>query len=103
MPSGSGRIALFRIRQLEGIVIYEALDRSNGNSCKNLVVCHIKERLLANLADPRPGFLMPLEPSEHTLHEQMLKIAYSHYDSILNNGKLVPFAGECQLREGGRV
>jgi hypothetical protein len=68
----------------------------------HLVVRDNKEPLSANLIDPRPGFLTPVKPSERTPREQMLKIAYSYYDSIVNNnGKLAPFAGECQRRENG--
>jgi hypothetical protein len=68
----------------------------------HLVVRDIKEPLSANLIDPRTAFFTLLKPSEHTPREQMLKIAYSYYDSIVNNnGKLAPFADECQRRENG--
>jgi hypothetical protein len=68
----------------------------------HLVVRNVKEPLSANLIDPRPGFLTPLKPSEHTPRERMLKIAYSYYEAIVNNnGKLAPFADECQRRENG--
>ena len=68
----------------------------------HLVVRDIKEPLPASLIDPRPGFLAPVKPSERTPRKQMLKIAYSYYESIVNNnGILAPFADECQRRENG--
>jgi len=68
----------------------------------HLVVRDIEEPLPANLTAPRPGFLTPLKPSERTPRDKMLKIAYSYYESIVNNnGKLAPFADECQRRENG--
>lgn len=68
----------------------------------HLVVREIKDPLPSTLIEPRPGFLASLKPSERIPHDQMLKIAYSYYESIVqNNGKLAPFADECQRRENG--
>ena len=68
----------------------------------HLVARDVKEPLSANLTDPRPGFLTPLKQSERIPRDQMLKIAYSYYESIVqNNEKLAPFADECQRRENG--
>jgi hypothetical protein len=67
------------------------------------LVIHSDGRPLSpNMARPRPGLLRPLDPSERVPREQMLKIANSYYDAIVqDNGDVAPFADECQRRENG--
>jgi len=55
-----------------------------------------------NMTQPRPGLVQPLEPSERLPREQMLKIANSYYDAIVQDaGTVAPFADQCQRRENG--
>lgn len=55
-----------------------------------------------NMAKVRPGLLQPLKPSERVPRDQMLRIANSYYDAIVqDNGNIAPFADECQRRENG--
>ncbi len=55
-----------------------------------------------NMTQPRPGLVQPLEPSERLPREQMLKIANSYYDAIVqDDGTVAPFADQCQRRENG--
>jgi hypothetical protein len=57
-----------------------------------------------NMAKPRPGLLQPLEPTERVPRDQMLKIANLYYEAIVqDNGKVCPFADECQRRENGGI
>jgi hypothetical protein len=67
------------------------------------LVVHSGDRSLhPNMAKPRPGLLQPLKASERVPRDQMLKIANSYYDAIVqDNGNVAPFADECQRRENG--
>ena len=68
----------------------------------HLVYHDVKEPLSQTLITPRPGILQPLAPSEKVSREQMLKAANSYYEAIVqDNGKVAPFADECQRRENG--
>jgi hypothetical protein len=68
----------------------------------HMIVRNLRQPLSANLKAPQPGFLTPLKPSERIPREHMLGIAYTYYESIVNNnGKLCPFADECTRRENG--
>jgi hypothetical protein len=68
----------------------------------HLVVHRVREPLTPNLQKPRPGLLQRLKPSERVSREQMLKIANSYYEAIeQDNGKVAPFADDCQRRENG--
>jgi len=54
------------------------------------------------MAKPRPGLVEPLEPSERVSRAEMLKVANSYYDAIVqDDGTVAPFADECQRRENG--
>ena len=54
------------------------------------------------MAKPRPGLVEPIAPSERVPRDQMLKVANSYYEAIVHDdGKLAPFADECQRRENG--
>jgi hypothetical protein len=67
------------------------------------LVIHSGDRPLhPNMAKPRPGLLQPLKASERVPREQMLKVANSYYDAIVqDDGSVAPFAAECQRRENG--
>ncbi len=57
-----------------------------------------------NMSKVRPGLLKPLKLQERTPREQMLQIANSYYEAIVqDNGKIAPFADECQRRENGGI
>jgi hypothetical protein len=57
-----------------------------------------------NMAQVRPGLLQPVKPEERMPREEMLKIANSYYEALVNdNGKLAPFADESQRRENGGI
>jgi hypothetical protein len=57
-----------------------------------------------NMSKVRPGLLERLPKLERIPRDQMKKIANSYYEAIVqNNGKLAPFAAECQRRENGGI
>jgi hypothetical protein len=70
----------------------------------HLVIHSGDEPLNPNMAKPRPGLLQPLQPSERVPRDQMLIIANSYYEAIVqDNGEIAPFADECQRRENGGI
>ncbi len=59
----------------------------------HLVIHAGNQPLNPNMAKPRPGLVEPLKPSERLPREDMLKIANSYYDAIVeDNGNVAPFA-----------
>jgi hypothetical protein len=57
-----------------------------------------------NMSKVRPALLERLPKLERVPRERMQNIANSYYEAILhNNGKLAPFAKECQRRENGGI
>ena len=59
---------------------------------------------LDNLKKPRPGLVEDLAPSERTPRWQMLKAGRAYYDALTGeDGKLAPFAAECERHENGMV
>ncbi len=70
----------------------------------HLVIHSGDQPLHPNIEKPRPGLLQPLEPSERVPRDQMLEIANSYYEAIVqDNGDIAPFADECQRRENGSI
>jgi hypothetical protein len=70
----------------------------------HLVVHSGNAPLNPNMSAVRPALLEPVKPAERVPREQMLKIANSYYDAIVqDNGKVAPFADECQRRENGGI
>jgi hypothetical protein len=69
------------------------------------LVIHSGDRPLhPNMSQVRPGLIQPVDPSERVPREEMLKIANSYYEAIVqNNGKICPFADESQRRENGSI
>jgi hypothetical protein len=57
---------------------------------------------LANLQKPRPAFLEDLAPEDKTSREEMLKAGEAYYVALTGeDGKLAPFAADCERRENG--
>jgi hypothetical protein len=60
--------------------------------------------LNANMSKLRPAFLERLPKLERIPRDQMENIANSYYEAIVqDNGKVAPFADECQRRENGGI
>lgn len=56
----------------------------------------------SNFVTPRAGLLATVPASERVLRPEMLKIAESYFDSIeQTNGKVAPFADDCERHENG--
>jgi hypothetical protein len=59
---------------------------------------------LANLKTPRPGLLEDISPAERTPRAEMLKAARAYYIALTgSNGKLAPFAPQCERHENGMI
>jgi len=67
------------------------------------LVVHAGDRPLSpHMAKPRPGLVEPLKPGERVPRDEMLRIANSYYEAIVqDDGRVAPFADECQRRENG--
>jgi hypothetical protein len=87
-------IASIRLKVVEGTI----------TEIDHLVVHSGDAPLNSNVSKVRPGLLEPVKDSERVPREQMLKIANSYYEAIVqDNGKVAPFADECQRRENGGI
>jgi hypothetical protein len=70
----------------------------------HLVVPPTDQPLNPNMSKVRPPLLEREPKLERVSREQMRKIANSYYDAIVqDNGKVAPFAAECQRRENGGI
>jgi len=68
------------------------------------LVVHGDQPLNPNLSKPRPAFLERLPKLDRIQRDKMVTIANSYYDAILqNDGKVAPFADDCQRRENGGI
>jgi hypothetical protein len=68
----------------------------------HLVVHPDGRPLSPHMAKPRPGLVEPVRPSERVPRDEMLRIANSYYEAIVqDDGRVAPFADECQRRENG--
>ncbi len=57
-----------------------------------------------NMLKVRPALLEPVKPEERVSRDEMLRIANSYYEAIINDdGTICPFADECQRRENGGI
>lgn len=66
------------------------------------LVIHGDQPLNPNMSKVRPGILQSLKPSEYIPRGDMLNIANSYYEAIVqDNGSVAPFADDCQRRENG--
>lgn len=62
------------------------------------------EPLVMNMTQARAGLITPIDPSERISREEMIRIANSYYEAVVNdNGELCPFADESQRRENGKI
>jgi hypothetical protein len=70
----------------------------------HLVVHSDGKPLNPNMSKVRPALLERLPKMERVPRDRMETIANSYYEAIIhNNGKLAPFADECQRRENGGI
>jgi hypothetical protein len=70
----------------------------------HLVVPPTDKPLNPNMSEVRPALLEREPKLERVSVEQMQKIANSYYEAIVqDNGKVAPFAAECQRRENGGI
>lgn len=66
------------------------------------LVVHGDQPLNPNMSKVRPAIFKSLTPSERVDRKDMLKIANSYYEAIIqDNGEAAPFADDCQRRENG--
>jgi hypothetical protein len=81
-----------KIREAEHLVI------------RDLGTSPMGQGAMANLQKPRPGLLEDLAPSDRTPRWQMLKAGRAYYMALTGeDGKLAPFAKECERHENGAV
>jgi hypothetical protein len=70
----------------------------------HLVIHSNGQPLNPNMSQVRQEFLETVPPAERVPREEMLKIANSYYIALTGeDGKLAPFADECQRRENGAI
>jgi hypothetical protein len=70
----------------------------------HLVVPPTDQPLNPNMSKVRPALLEREPKLERVTYNQMQKIANSYYEAIVqDNGKVAPFADECQRRENGVI
>ncbi len=70
----------------------------------HLVVHSGNQPLNPNMAAVRPGLIEPVKPEERISRDEMFRIANLYYEAIVqDNGKVAPFADECQRRENGGI
>ena len=70
----------------------------------HMVASDGKNPLNPNMSKVRPALLEREPKLERVSREQMQKIANSYYEAIVqDNGKVAPFAAECQRRENGGI
>lgn len=69
---------------------------------EHVVARRLRESAMANLVEPRSGFLQPVPPAERASRAEMLRIADSYFDSIEQcNGDIAPFADDSERHENG--
>jgi hypothetical protein len=70
----------------------------------HMVIPAGKDPLNPNMSKVRPALLEREPKLERVTYSQMQKIANSYYEAIVqDNGKVAPFADECQRRENGGI
>lgn len=69
---------------------------------EHLVIRDDLSKQMANLQSPRPALVEDLDPSDRTPREQMLEAGAAYYVALTGeDGKLAPFADDCERRENG--
>jgi hypothetical protein len=80
------------------------VDNGKITEIDHLVVHSDGKPLNPNMSKVRPALLERELKLERVSQEQMQKIANSYYEAIIqDNGKVAPFADECQRRENGGI
>jgi hypothetical protein len=70
----------------------------------HLVIPPYGTALNPNMSKVRPALLEPVKRSERVPRDRMLKIANLYYEALVgDNGKIAPFADDCQRRENGGI
>lgn len=70
----------------------------------HLVVHSNGTPLNPNMSKVRPGLIEQVDPSERVSRQEMLRIANSYYEAIVqDDGTIAPFAEESQRRENGGI
>ncbi len=92
---GKPTIASVRFKLVEGKI----------TEIDHLVVPQYNDQPLnPNMSQVRPGLVTPIEEAERVPREEMLRIADSYYEAIVqDNGTICPFADESQRRENGGI
>jgi hypothetical protein len=91
---GQPTIASIRLKVVNGTIA----------EIDHLVVHSDGKPLNPNMSQVRPALLERELKMERVPRDQMEKIANSYYDAIVqDNGKVAPFAPECQRRENGGI
>ena len=102
----AGQVGFIGMMQEDGkpIQLGLRLKVMNGKitEAEHLVARKLRETSLKNLETPRPAFSAKVPAGERMSREQMLKIAATYYDALVNgDGKAAPFADDCVRRENG--
>jgi len=78
------------------------LENGKVTEAEHLVIRDSLKGGLPNLQKPRPALLEDLAPEDRTPREEMLKAGAAYYDALTGeDGKLAPFADDCERRENG--
>jgi hypothetical protein len=100
MKENNSDILLGARLKLENVKITEA----EHLVIRNLGTSPMGQGAMDNLKTPRPGLIDDLLPSDRTPRLQMLKAGRAYYDALTGeDGKLAPFAAECERHENGAV
>jgi hypothetical protein len=87
-------ITAVRLKMTEGLI----------TEIDHLVIPPYGPGLHPNMSTVRPGLLETVKKSERVPRDQMLKIADLYYEAIIgDDGKIAPFADDCQRRENGGI
>jgi len=69
---------------------------------RDLTSSPIGKDALKNLQKPRPALLEDVSEEDRTSRDEMIKIGLSYYEALTGeDGKLAPFADDCERRENG--
>jgi hypothetical protein len=80
------------------------VDNGKITEIDHLVIHSDGKPLNPNMSKLRPAFLQRELKLERVSREEMQKIANSYYEAIVqDNGKVAPFADECERRENGVI
>jgi hypothetical protein len=80
------------------------LDNGKISEAEHLVVRDLGKGpdALKNLQKPRPALLEDVSAEDRTPRDEMIKIGLTYYDALTGeDGKLSPFADDCERRENG--